>query len=531
MKTQIRYLLQALILCWLLCDFLSTVSAQSPTCANNDQLVLNTSTKTYQCITPGALPAGSGTTMIVANAGVTGTTVNRLAKLTGAPSTAVITATTDTENAIGIVTSGAGTTGNATITILGQASCEFDGATTAGNYFTISSTTAGKCHDAGSTYPTSGATYGRVLSTNGAGGTFVVELMTPDIAFQNAGNGKSKPGTPANSYQFNSSNQFTGGILSQPDSSTVLLDSGSRTTGKLRFSPSSNPSNPFIIQNNDDLELQNGFGIVPKFQIRQVWSDNGGSQSYQADQTGFAAGFNSKIGFNSGHGATINTFFRVVNGNNPGQVLLGSVDGSGTGGTIAFGAESPAQITSNQNDYTLSGMAYFLRVTTDATRNITGFRDPNAPLNGRQQEGEIKQFWNTGSNLAIFTNQDTNSTAANRIISASGGNIYVASNQFMNCTYDNTTQRWRCYNPAPLTNTATLDFGNLATIGCEDLTITVTGAASGDVVNLGVPNGSIVANSSYSAWVSAADTVTVRFCALVSGDPASGTFRVDVWKH
>jgi hypothetical protein len=79
-----------------------------------------------------------------------------------------------------------------------------------------------------------------------------------------------------------------------------------------------------------------------------------------------------------------------------------------------------------------------------------------------------------------------------------------------------------------LVGSATLDFGNLATLGCEDLTITITGAANGDAVILGVPNASIIANSNYTAWVSATDTVTVRFCTLVSGDPASGTFKAIV---
>lgn len=82
-----------------------------------------------------------------------------------------------------------------------------------------------------------------------------------------------------------------------------------------------------------------------------------------------------------------------------------------------------------------------------------------------------------------------------------------------------------------LSATATLDFANLAAIGCEDLTITVTGAALGDTVALGVPNGSVVANGTFTGWVSAADTVTVRFCTVVSGNPASGTFRADVWQH
>src|SRR5579859_1886323 len=46
----------------------------------------------------------------IANAGTTGTTVNKLAKLTGAPSTVIITATTDIGGIEGIVVAGAGTT-------------------------------------------------------------------------------------------------------------------------------------------------------------------------------------------------------------------------------------------------------------------------------------------------------------------------------------------------------------------------------------------------------------------------------------
>lgn len=212
--------LSLLVVLWCIAGCIKAYG-QSNTCVNGDLLVVNnTGSKNNQCIAPGAQPAGTGTTMIVANDTVTGTTLNKFAKLTGAPSKAIVSSNGDTSDAIGIVTSGAGVTGNATITILGQVSCVFDGATTAGNYVTIAAT-GGGCHDAGSSYPTSGATYGRVLSTNGAGGTFVMELMTPDIAFQNAGNGKSKPGTPANSYQYNSSNTFAGGTLQQASANVV----------------------------------------------------------------------------------------------------------------------------------------------------------------------------------------------------------------------------------------------------------------------------------------------------------------------
>ncbi len=84
-----------------------------------------------------------------------------------------------------------------------------------------------------------------------------------------------------------------------------------------------------------------------------------------------------------------------------------------------------------------------------------------------------------------------------------------------------------------LTNTAALDFPNTAAQASSDLTIGVTGAALGDVVLLGVPNASQPANSCYTAFVSAANTVTVRFnnYSAAAVDPANGTFRVAIVKY
>lgn len=124
----------------------------------------------------------------IANAGTTGTTLNALAKLTGAPSTAVVTATTDTGGVVGVVVAGAGTIGNALIARSGQVSCVFDGATTAGDYVQISSTTAGNCHDAGASYPSSAQVIGRVLSTNGAAGTYAI-VISDEIRAGGGGGG------------------------------------------------------------------------------------------------------------------------------------------------------------------------------------------------------------------------------------------------------------------------------------------------------------------------------------------------------
>lgn len=85
-----------------------------------------------------------------------------------------------------------------------------------------------------------------------------------------------------------------------------------------------------------------------------------------------------------------------------------------------------------------------------------------------------------------------------------------------------------------LSATAVLDFGSIATDNFEDLTITVTGAAVGDTVNLGVPNGSMTDDLFFFGWVSATNTVTVRALnnsGVSARDPASGTYRADVWQH
>jgi len=138
---------------------------------------------------------GSGSTFgtcsnpfTIANAGSTGTSLNRFAKLTGAPSTAVIAATTDTKGIVGVVTAGAGTTGNATIQQSGSVAVFMDGATTAGDWIIASTTVAGDGHDSGlappSLPPIGTEILGRILSTNVGGGAYLVDLYGPGLFSQ-----------------------------------------------------------------------------------------------------------------------------------------------------------------------------------------------------------------------------------------------------------------------------------------------------------------------------------------------------------
>lgn len=88
-----------------------------------------------------------------------------------------------------------------------------------------------------------------------------------------------------------------------------------------------------------------------------------------------------------------------------------------------------------------------------------------------------------------------------------------------------------------ITNTATLNFPSTAASTSSDLTFTLTGAVVGDAIVLGIPNASVPTagtNGSFWAWVSSANTVTVRFMngnALAAFDPPSGTFKGTIIKN
>lgn len=86
-----------------------------------------------------------------------------------------------------------------------------------------------------------------------------------------------------------------------------------------------------------------------------------------------------------------------------------------------------------------------------------------------------------------------------------------------------------------LSGTASLDFGATAAGACDVLTLTVTGAADGDPVVLGVPHALSNADAyqSFDAWVSTTNAVTVRRCNLTNAttalsNPAAATVRVTV---
>ena len=126
----------------------------------------------------------------------------------------------------------------------------------------------------------------------------------------------------------------------------------------------------------------------------------------------------------------------------PSAGLLQWLNGSDSGsGTIAYGSRTPSQITADQNNYALSLTGYFQRVSSDASRNITGISGGS--------EGQVHLLVNVGTNPIVLKHDDSGSTATNRLYCSTGADITLTSTatakQAAEIIYDGTLQRWLVY--------------------------------------------------------------------------------------
>lgn len=191
-------------------------------------------------------------------------------------------------------------------------------------------------------------------------------------------------------------------------------------------------------------------------------------------------------------------------------------------------------------------------VISDSLRSLSG--DINGPLSvqGDINMGSGSDVNFTGANARIsFDGSSTNlitathSTGTVRIAAGGGLQKFEANTTGVDVSGaltatgkitagDSTRSNKGIYVGGQIVNkilraSATLNF-DLQSVSSQDLTITVTGAASGDEVSIGVPAASVAASTLFFGWVSAANTVTIRAVRTCDAtpDPASGTFKVTV---
>ncbi|WP_445486914.1 hypothetical protein [Rhodopseudomonas sp. RCAM05734] len=161
---------------------------------------------------------------------------------------------------------------------------------------------------------------------------------------------------------------------------------------------------------------------------------------------------------------------------------------------LLTGVISPAQITANQNDYAPAGVAIAttLRLSTDATRNLTGLVDA--------RDGAMKMIINVGSNSLVLKNADAGSTAANRF--DFGADVTLNGKQAALLRYDGTDSRWKLLSQT----------GGSAVAAGAVTAQTVGGSALG--ARTGLINGTLVESRSAGAATFAVKT-------LAGADPSS----------
>lgn len=131
-------------------------------------------------------------------------------------------------------------------------------------------------------------------------------------------------------------------------------------------------------------------------------------------------------------------YWGVVNHNYVGTTFASTIAVSGQSnlgsGSILFsGVASPAQITSNQNDYA-AATGTVNRISSDAARDITG-------MTAGVTTGHIKFLINVGAFNITLKEDNAGSSAANRF--TQGADVVMTPGDIVICIYDAVVSRWR----------------------------------------------------------------------------------------
>jgi hypothetical protein len=152
-------------------------------------------------------------------------------------------------------------------------------------------------------------------------------------------------------------------------------------------------------------------------------------------------------GVTSGAGGAITlTGGAATTDSNGGAVTIngGLLNGTGLNGSlnlgtsntlgVNFGVATPAQITGNVDDYSGTNNCLHARLSTDASRDVTGFVNGSA--------GRLLHIRNVGS-FDIVLKHQTGSAAGNQITTADGADFTISTGQDAWLEYDGVTSKWR----------------------------------------------------------------------------------------
>lgn len=322
------------------------------------------------------------------------------------------------------------------------------------------------------------------------------------------------------------------------------------------LSPTASNSIPLVIQ-GAPAQVSNYFSVVTSTgsdaltlssSIRLTLAGGfSGSLATAGSVFGGGSGINGQvITINQGAAAQTNLVIKGFSAAATGPLTIWSSSANVTLAQVSsnglFNLNNRAVVTSPN----VGSTNYLLQITNvplSANFGVLVSDTGGGTLRIHNQSATPGRFYFLTSENMYFAGQNGVGTAAN--IYLNGGTTTVdngadflttGSSTLGDATTDLTTvNSFRHLGGATSTNrysaTAVLDFPS-TTAGESQLSITVTGAATGDEASIGVPFVSAVTGGAFTQYTSN-NTVWIRFSnpSAVAIDPASGTFRGTVWKY
>lgn len=105
-----------------------------------------------------------------------------------------------------------------------------------------------------------------------------------------------------------------------------------------------------------------------------------------------------------------------------------------TEGSLVFASSTPAAITTNQNDYVLTGSA-FQRLNCTTASDITGIAPPTG---GAHVDGRMIRLVSVGTATVTLKHNSASSAAANRMYRHNGLDVSLTVNEWADLVYDST---------------------------------------------------------------------------------------------
>lgn len=366
------------------------------------------------------------------------------------------------------------------------------------------------------------------------GGTAASEILTLSSTSHGT-KGKIAMGTSF----YDEVNNRLGLNVTSPTAKLSIKGSGTTLSTYQIYSNNSVDSPTFVVQ--DDRRIWMGGGS-PQAQSTLTLTDLGNTSSDYAlafkTKTGtFVGGFLTESGL-------LTAKISKINGSQVGDFLclldkdfMLQSNSSGYPATGMFQLKANTTITTTANNLPFLLAEVTFAPTSAGSNTHTGIKINQTINQSGGHAGVTRGLWISSTVIAAADWKAIEINRGNLVIDT--GSIFVSncpastSSSDSVLVLDASTKQIKTQAPKyNLSGSATLDFPNTPAQQESDLTITVTGAALSDVVSLGVANGSTTISSCFTAWVSASNTVTVRFLnvGLLARDPASGTFKVIVWK-